>query len=297
MTSNGLEGLHAIVTGSTHGLGEAIARDLAGRGAQVVVNGRNEARCREVADDIGGLAVPGSVADEAVAQGLVDACVDRFGGLDAVINNAGFTADAMLGKMSAQQFDDVIAVHLRGAWLLTRAAAKAMRADGGSIVNVVSGTALYGHIGQANYAAAKGGVLALTRAMSMELRKYGIRVNAVAPLVRTAMTDPLLAMVGGRIAEFETLFGAPADVAPIFAYLAAAQSADINGQVLSFDGSRLSVWSHPEVIRSVAGGGRWSIADVAAAISGGELATLNPDTLGTVLQDLFGIARSHPPPP
>jgi 3-oxoacyl-[acyl-carrier protein] reductase len=156
-------------------------------------------------------------------------------------------------------------------------------------VNVVSGTALYGHVGQANYAAAKGGVLGLTRAMSMELRRFGIRVNAVAPVVRTAMIDPLIAMVGEQADAFEPLFGAPEDVAPIFAYLASAKAAQVNGQVLSFDGSRLSVWSHPQVIRSVQGDARWSMEDVASAVSGGDLAALNPDALGTALQNLFGL--------
>ena len=290
MTGMELAGVRAVVTGSTQGLGEAIARDLAARGAHVVVNGRNETRCREIAEEIGGLAVPGSVGDETVAQDLIDRCVEHFGGIDAVVNNAGFTRDAMLSKMSAEQFDEVVAVHLRGCWLLTRAAAKAMRASGGSIVNVASGTALYGHIGQANYAAAKGGVLGLTRAMSMELRRFGIRVNAVVPVVRTTMIDPLIDMVGDQAAAFEPFFGAPEDVAPIFAYLTSANASAITGQVLSFDGSRLSVWSHPEVIRSVDGDGRWSVADIASAVSGGDLATLNPDALGTALQNLFGLS-------
>ena len=290
MTDTELTGVRAVVTGSTQGLGEAIARDLAARGAHVVVNGRNEARCREIAEEIGGLAIPGSVGDETVAQELIDRCVEHFGGIDAVVNNAGFTRDAMLSKMSAEDFDEVIAVHLRGCWLLTKAASKAMRKSGGSIVNVASGTALYGHIGQANYAAAKGGVLALTRAMSMELRRFGIRVNAVVPVVRTAMIDPLLDMVGDQAEAFEPFFGAPEDVAPIFAYLTSAGASAITGQVLSFDGNRLSVWSHPEVIRSVDGDGQWSVADIASAVSGGDLATLNPDGLGTALQNLFGLS-------
>ena len=290
MTDMELSGVRAVVTGSTQGLGEAVARDLAARGAHVVVNGRSETRCGEIAEEIGGISVPGSVGDETVAEELIDRCVEHFGGIDAVVNNAGFTRDAMLSKMTAEQFDEVIAVHLRGCWLLTRAAARAMRKSGGSIVNVVSGTALYGHIGQANYAAAKGGVLALTRAMSMELRRFGIRVNAVAPVVRTTMIDPLLDMVGDQAAAFEPLFGAPEDVAPIFAYLSSANASAITGQVLSFDGSRLSVWSHPEVIRSVQGDGRWSVADIASAVSSGELATLHPDALGTALQNLFGLS-------
>jgi 3-oxoacyl-[acyl-carrier protein] reductase len=288
MSDRELSGVRAVVTGSTKGLGEAVARDLASRGASVVVNGTDEGRCRAIANEIGGLAVPGSVADETVAQDVIAKCVKHFGGVDFLVNNAGITRDAMLGKMTAEQFDDVIAVHLRGAWLVTRAAAKAMRADGGSIVNVASGTALYGHIGQSNYAAAKGGVLALTRALSLELRRHRIRVNAVAPVVRTEMVEPLLAMVGGQAEAFVPLFGAPEDVAPVFAYLASDAAAGINGQVLSFDGSQLSVWSHPVTIRSVRGEGRWSLDDVASAVSEGDLAKLNPDALGVALQGLLG---------
>jgi hypothetical protein len=124
----------------------------------------------------------------------------------------------------------------------------------------------------------------------MELRRFGIRVNAVAPMVRTEMIGPLLAKVGEQAEVFQPFFGAPEDVAPVFAYLCSPMASGINGQVLSFDGNRLSVWSHPEVIRSVHGDGRFSIADVASAVAGGDLATLNPDALGRALHELFGFS-------
>lgn len=289
MTDSELAGLRAVVTGSTRGLGEAVARDLACRGAKVVVNGTDERRCRDIAVEIGGLAVPGSVADETVARALIAQCIKHFEGVDLVVNNAGITRDAMLAKMAAEQFDEVVAVHLRGCWLVTQAAAAAMRATGGSIVNVVSGTALYGHVGQSNYAAAKGGVLALTRALAIELRRHRIRVNAVAPIVRTEMIDPLFEVLGERAKAVEPLFGAPEDVAPIFAFLGSDAAAEITGQVLSFDGSQLSVWSHPAAIAGVRGEGRWSLDDIGSALSRGNLASLNPDELGRTLQTLFGL--------
>src|SRR5581483_2576752 len=158
--------VRAVVTGSTRGLGEAIARDLVARGARVVVNGTDAERCGALASELGAVAVVGSVADEELADALVSSCVEAYGGIDLLVNNAGITRDGLLLKASVSDFDDVLAVNLRGPWLCCRAAARAMKgAGGGQIVNVVSGTALFGNIGQSVYAAAKGGVLAMTRTL------------------------------------------------------------------------------------------------------------------------------------
>ena len=119
MSTVQLNGLRAVVTGSSRGLGAAIARDLAGRGARVVVNGTDEARVTAMAQELGAPLVVGSVAEEAVAQALVDTCVAEFGGIDLLVNNAGMTRDAVLTRARAEDFDAVIAVHLRGTWLTT----------------------------------------------------------------------------------------------------------------------------------------------------------------------------------
>ena len=278
-----LAGVRAIVTGSTRGLGEAIARDLTARGARVVVNGTDALRCSELARELSTVGVAGSVADEAVARALVDTCAEHFGGVDVLVNNAGFTRDGMLSKLSAAQFDEVIAVHLRGTWLCTQAAARAMRDTGGAVINVVSGTALYGHLGQSNYAAAKGGILALTRALSLELARYGIRVNAISPRARTRMIEPLLDFSGERRDELAALFGDPEDVAAIVSFLASGKAIDLTGQVLGFDGHELVIWSHPAPVLTVRRDTPWTLGEFATTLSG-ELAHLHPDSLGRALK-------------
>jgi 3-oxoacyl-[acyl-carrier protein] reductase len=236
-----LIGLRAVVTGSSRGFGAAVARDLVARGARVVVSGTDLMRTEAIAAELGAPMVIGSVAEESVADALVARCVAEFGGIDLLVNNAGITRDGMLVKATIDDFDAVVGVHLRGSWLTCRAAARAMGGDGGSIVNVVSGTALYGNLGQSIYAAAKGGMLALTRALALELRRKGIRVNALAPVVRTEMVAPLL-----RIdAELASSFGTPEGVAPVIALLACPAAAELSGLALGFDGHRLTAWSHP----------------------------------------------------
>jgi 3-oxoacyl-[acyl-carrier protein] reductase len=180
-----------------------MAAALAQSGANVVINGRSEAACQRAVADIG--PTPGRVAyvvgrieDEPTAAALVATCAEMFGPVRFVVNNAGITRDKSLMKMGVDEFDDVVAVHLRGSWLLCRAAARAMRHAGGSILNVTSGSALYGLVGQSNYAAAKGGIIALTRALSVELARYTIRVNALYPVALTDMTAPVLELAGGH---------------------------------------------------------------------------------------------------
>lgn len=268
-----LSSCRAVVTGSSRGLGLAFARALGERGAQVVLNGVDADRCAAAVAELkdaglDAIGVPGAVQDERVADELIAACVARYGGVDLVVNNAGITRDSTLTKMTGEDFDAVVAVHLRGAWAVSRAAARAMRAagTGGGLVNVVSGSALFGLVGQSNYAAAKGGMLGLTRALSVELARHDIRVNALYPVALTDMTRPvaeLAAARGGAGGREAIPFGDPADVAPVVCYLASAAAAHLTGQVIHFDGRQIAVWSHPEPRAGERRDSAWDDSDVA----------------------------------
>ena len=172
----------------------------------------------------------------------MQACVDAFGGIGLLVNNAGLTRDRSMTRMTAAEFDEVIDVHLRGTWACSAAAARAMRTAGGRIVNITSGAGLFGMFGQANYAAAKAGIIGLTRVMDLELRRFGIAVNALAPVARTDMT----AVFDTGAVAHQLPFPPPESVAPIVVYLAGDAGSHLHGQVLSFDGTQLSVWSQPQ---------------------------------------------------
>jgi 3-oxoacyl-[acyl-carrier protein] reductase len=280
-----LSGLRAVVTGSSRGFGAAVARDLVARGARVVVSGTDPARTAAVATELRAPMVIGSVADEAVADALVERCVSELGGIDLLVNNAGITRDGMLVKATADDFDAVVAVHLRGSWLASRAAARAMGSDGGAIVNVVSGTALYGNLGQSVYAAAKGGMLALTRTLALELRRRRIRVNALAPVVRTEMVAPLLRIDAGLADSF----GAPEAVAPIVALLASPAAAELSGLALGFDGRHLTAWSHPHAQEVIEVPGAADLGELADALSRLPHLTPNPDAFGRSVLAALGV--------
>jgi NAD(P)-dependent dehydrogenase (short-subunit alcohol dehydrogenase family) len=254
-----LSGLAAVVTGSSRGLGRAFAEALAAAGASVVVNGTDPATTNSAAAAItahGGnaIACAGSVTDPQFCDRLVQTCVDAFGGLGLLVNNAGLTRDRSMTRMTAEEFDEVIDVHLRGTWACSAAAARAMRTSGGRILNITSGAGLFGMFGQANYAAAKAGIIGLTRVMDLELHRFGIQVNALAPVARTDMTA---VFDSGPVAH-QLPFPPPESVAPIVVYLAGAAGSHLHGQVLSFDGTQLSVWSHPEATSTWVQPGGWT---------------------------------------
>jgi NAD(P)-dependent dehydrogenase (short-subunit alcohol dehydrogenase family) len=182
----------------------------------VVVNGTDPATTNSAAAAItarrgNAIACVGSVADAQFCAQLVQTCVDAFGGLGLLVNNAGLTRDRSMTRMTAEEFDKVIDVHLRGTWACSAAAARAMRTSGGRILNIISGAGLFGTFGQANYAAAKAGIIGLTRVMDLELRRSGIHVNALAPVARTDMTA---AFDNGAVAH-QLPFPPPESVAPI----------------------------------------------------------------------------------
>ncbi len=222
-----VDGKRIVVTGASRGLGRAFAHALAGEGARLVVNGTNASLLDDLVADVrasGGEAVaaPGSVADDAVAEAMVAACVESFGGIDAVVNNAGIVRDRTLMNMTPEEFDEVVAVNLRGTWSVSRHAARAMRESGGLLLQVVSNAAFVGSVGQTNYAASKAGVMGMLYSWDVELRRFGIRTNALWPIAQTDMTQVVFDNAARRAADagnpppapHELGFGSPEAVAP-----------------------------------------------------------------------------------
>ena len=305
-----LDGKRVVVTGSTRGLGRAIALDLAANGAAVVVNGTDAGRVAEVEATItaqgrAAKGVSGSVADLAVCEELVSCCVESFGGIDLLVHNAGIVRDRTLLKMTPEEFDEVVAVHLRGAWGCAKFAARAMAraGNGGHILNVTSGAGLYGAFGQSNYAAAKGGINGFTRALTVELALWGIRANALSPVAMTDMTQTVI----DRLAELSASSGVEAelpvfppaeDVATLVSYLASDDAAHLNGQIFEFDGRELTLWSHPHQEGHCEREHRWSHEDFVAYFAADPpLQTLNPGRWGGGVRETLKAAAGDQPPP
>jgi 3-oxoacyl-[acyl-carrier protein] reductase len=241
-----LAGRTAIITGGAQGLGYAIAEVFVAEGARVVLGDLDSDRTCEAAEALGGAdvarAVRCDVTSAAEVEALVAAAADAFGGVDVMVNNAGITRDATLRKMTEQQFDEVIAVHLKGTWNGTRAAAAVMRAQGsGAIINMSSISGKVGLIGQTNYSAAKAGIVGLTKAAAKELAHLGVRVNAIAPgLIRSAMTEAMPQRIwDAKLAEVPTgRAGEPREVATVALFLASDLSSYMTGTVLEVTGGR-----------------------------------------------------------
>jgi len=241
-----LEGKVALVTGSSRGIGRAIALKLASQGAKVVVNyQKNAAAAQEVVDMIkaaGGeaVAIQADVSKFDEAQALVKSAIDTFGRLDILVNNAGTTRDNLIALMKEEEWDVVLNTNLKSAWNMSKAAGRVMmRQRFGRIVNITSVSGLAGQAGQSNYSASKAGLIGLTKALAKELGPRNITVNAVAPgFVPTDLTADLPAELKEAMLKMTPLgrFGTPEDVANAVAFLVSDEAAYITGQVLSVDG-------------------------------------------------------------
>ena len=241
-----LAGRTAVVTGGAQGLGYAIARCFVEEGARVVLADLDLDVTRAAAAQLGGPEVAAAARCDVTAAAdvaaAVAAAVEGFGRLDIMVNNAGITRDATLRKMTEQQSDEVIAVHLKGTWNGIRSAAAVMREQGGgAIVNMSSISGKVGLIGQTNYSAAKAGIVGMTKAAAKELAHVGIRVNAIQPgLIRSAMTEAMPQRIwDAKLAEVPMgRAGEPSEVATVALFLASDLSSYMTGTVLEVTGGR-----------------------------------------------------------
>ena len=280
-----LEGKAAIVTGAGRGIGRDHALALAQTGARVVVNdlgatlageGTDASPAQQVVDEIralGGEAVAdyGNVADFADAERMVATALDSFGRLDILVNNAGITRDRMLVNMSEEEWDSVIAVHLKGHFAPTRHAAAHWRERSkagdevrGRVINTSSPSGVFGNVGQANYGAAKGGIAAFTLIAAQELARYGVTVNCLAPNARTRMTEAAFGELRAPEEGFDAMD--PANIAPVAVALAADDAQHITGQCFFVYGGAVNVlrpWGAGELL---ARDERWEAGELLAQL-------------------------------
>ena len=241
-----LTGKVALVTGASRGIGQAVAVELAKVGADVIVNYiGNEAVAQETVEKVEALGrkalkIKADVGNADEVQAMVDEAHAAFGHIDVLVNNAGITRDGLLIRMKDTDWDDVLNINLKGVYLVTKAVAKLMvKQRSGRIINMTSVSGVTGNVGQANYAAAKAGVIGFTKTCAKELAARGITVNAVAPgFIETAMTDVLPEKIKEGIAATVPLgrMGQPEEIAGVVTFLASDFASYITGQVLNVDG-------------------------------------------------------------
>lgn len=271
-----LHGKVALVTGAGRGIGREIALQLAEQGAAVVVNdvgasvrgeGSNAGPAEEVCQLIreqGGRAQANtdSVAEWEGAQRMVQSAVDTFGRIDIVINNAGILRDRIFHQMEPQEWDAVIKVHLYGAFYVSRSAAPFFRTQkSGCYVHMTSSTGLIGQLGQANYGAAKLGIVALSKAIALDMARYDVRSNCISPAAFSRMTDTVAGLTPEqqRLQELKQQRTRPEQVAPLAVFLASDAARDINGQIIGSRGRELYLYSQNRPVRTLHRDEGWTL--------------------------------------
>jgi len=283
-----LEGKVAIVTGAGRGLGRSHALALAREGAKVVVNdlgteldgtGTSRAPADGVVNEIkeaGGTAVASyeNVADFQAAKKIIDCAVDSFGKLNILVNNAGVVRDKLCFNMSEEEFDAVVGTHLKGTFNCSRWAcayfreqSKAGKTESGRIISTSSHSGLLGNVGQTNYGAAKAGIAAMTIIWSMEMARYNVTCNAIAPMARTRMTEISIGPPPAEKDVFDEF--APENISPLVVYLASDQSQNTTGRVFSIRGGTLELFQPWQIAKSIDIGRRWTAEEIGERI--GEL--------------------------
>ncbi|TML15684.1 MAG: SDR family oxidoreductase [Actinobacteria bacterium] len=280
-----LDGKVAVITGAGRGIGRGEALLFAEQGAKVVVNdvggewdgtGQDPRPASQVVEEItaaGGEAIGHfeDISEESGAKSLISAALDEWGRLDVVVNNAGILRDRMVFNMSIEEWDAVTKVHLRGHFLVTREACIYWRDRSrsgeqvrGSIINTSSTSGILGNAGQSNYGAAKAGIAALSEIVAMEMRKYGVTCNAIAPGARTRMTEKTFGDLRAPEGEFDQL--APENIAPLVAFLASDEAAEITGQVFGIQGGLVELYQGWHPVAALSKDKRWTPEEIAKRV-------------------------------
>ena len=295
----------AIVTGSGRGVGKGVALQMAAEGAKVVVvdpgvnldgSGADQSVAQQVVDEIRAAGGEGTACMESVAtmeggEKIVQTAIDAYGKLDIVVTCAGILRDRMVFNMSEQEWDDVIAVHLKGTFSVVKHACILFRQQrSGRVITFSSTSGLYGNSGQANYGAAKDGIAGFTRVVARDMGRYGVTANSIAPSASTRMIGSVpeeardlraaRGMTGGNVGE---LRGQPEDIAPFVTWLASDEAAQVNGHIFYVTAGLVSLLNEPEPVRTMHKEGRWTIEEIIRVF---------PATLGV---ELHNPAPAPPP--